>query len=181
MGRFKLIGTDEQIGNLFSICLTIGNTHYPYESLFISSWPLAGNRKYGMCIAVNEKVRCAISAIRAAAKGCGVELSELTEQEEKRCHEIQRLSVEVENLKRGRNADDMTRAFCRVIDYECYGLLSWMQLCVASKDTATWGKYQSAYNHLVNLREHITSPGWSLQFLDRSKFDMPEAKERIFK
>lgn len=70
-------------------------------------------------------------------------------------------------------------AFKRVLDYECNTLRYWIGQC--QPGSRQWHVYQNQFNGLVLLRERMISPEWVLQFLDKKKFDMPEAKERIFK
>jgi hypothetical protein len=73
--------------------------------------------------------------------------------------------------------EDMLKGFKRLIDYECNTSKYWIGQC--DKGTTIWRIYQNQYNSLADLREKLTVP-FVLQFLDRIKFDMPEATTRIF-
>lgn len=80
------------------------------------------------------------------------------------------------------NNGKLFRAFQRLIDYECYGLKMWFDECTkeGQEGGETQKHYQFGYNSFVALRQRMLSPEWVLQFLDKEKFDMPEATERIF-
>lgn len=78
---------------------------------------------------------------------------------------------------------DLFEAFQRLIDYECNSLKMWVDECTKEghQGGETQHVYLFAYNQLVTIRQRMISPEWVLQFLNRDKFDMPEATERIFK
>lgn len=80
------------------------------------------------------------------------------------------------------DAQKLVEAIKRYIDYEAYGVKMWFDEC--TKEGFSGGeyqlRYQARYNGLVCMREHITGPEFLLQFLDKEKFDMPAATERIF-
>ncbi len=74
--------------------------------------------------------------------------------------------------------NETREAVKRLIDYECNSLRYWIRQC-NRHETKNKEIYQSNYNTLVCVRERITEE-YLAQFLDRTKFDMPEAVERIF-
>lgn len=82
MNRFKLQGTEEQQANFFAIALAFSNSMPMYETIVISSWPLAGNKHFGMCIQLNEKLKNVHNAVNAIAIGCGVTLVPLSDYDE---------------------------------------------------------------------------------------------------
>lgn len=81
-----------------------------------------------------------------------------------------------------RQPASLISAFQRFIDYEAYFVKMWFDECAREGHAGSelQKRYQARYNELVLLREKITGPEFLLQFLDREKFDMPAATERIF-
>lgn len=175
--RYRLVGTNEQLAEFFEVCRTASSLMAQYQSLYISSWPLGGDMALGMCIALNEKVNNVNGAVHSIAKACGIKLEPLTEKESELADKVRGLEIKAHALRLGVTPEAMTEAFRRVIDYECAALLLCMKRCQRKVE---WEIYQNQFNNLVLLRERMISPEWVLQFLDKKKFDMPEAKERVF-
>jgi hypothetical protein len=76
---------------------------------------------------------------------------------------------------------DLLAAVKRLVDYEANNLLYWFNECQVHDHAGneTQRIYQANYNTLVSLREKLTLESLP-QFLDRQKFDMPEALKPIY-
>lgn len=76
---------------------------------------------------------------------------------------------------------DILQAFCRFIDYQAYLTKIWFNECEREgyKCSNTQKIYQHHYNMLVAMRARVTEE-YLAQFLDETRFDMPEATKELF-